>query len=65
MGFVVKNNKMRTRLITIALVVWNIAIPCQASENDVMTLSLQEVIRMAQESSPNAVRARNEFESAY
>ena len=37
--------------------------PTQADE--VMTLTLQDVIRMAQESSPNAVRARNEFESAY
>ena len=39
------------------------SIPAQADE--VMTLTLQDVIRMAQESSPNAVRARNEFESAY
>lgn len=37
----------------------------QAAGDEVMTLTLEEVIRMAQESSPNAVQARNTYESAY
>ena len=39
--------------------------PVRAAGDEVVTLTLQEVIRMAQESSPNAVQARNTFESAY
>ena len=39
--------------------------PVRAAGDEVVTLTLHEVIRMAQESSPNAVQARNSFESAY
>ena len=39
--------------------------PMWAAGDEVMTLTLNEVIRMAQESSPSAVQARNTYESAY
>ena len=51
------------RISIITALLMCLAVPVQADE--VMTLTLQDVIRMAQESSPNAVQARNEFESAY
>ena len=50
----------------IALTAWcMLASPAWAAQDEVVTLTLHEVIRMAQESSPNAVQARNTFESAY
>ena len=50
----------------IALTAWCMLVsPAWAAQDEVVTLTLQEVIRMAQESSPNAVQARNSFESAY
>ena len=50
----------------IALTAWCLlGSPAWAAQDEVVTLTLQEVIRMAQESSPNAVQARNSFESAY
>ena len=39
--------------------------PSRAVQDDVLTLTLQDVIRMAQELSPDAVQARNSYESAY
>lgn len=39
--------------------------PSRAVQDEVLTLTLQDVIRMAQELSPDAVQARNSYESAY
>ena len=50
----------------IVLTAWcMLASQAWAAQDEVVTLTLQDVIRMAQESSPNAVQARNSFESAY
>ena len=54
---------MKKELFILALCL--AAAPLRAAGDEVMTLTLSEVIRMAQESSPNAVQARNAYESAY
>ena len=57
--------KRPRKYICVAMLMSVVFSPVWAAQDEVVTLTLQEVIRMAQESSPNAVQARNSFESAY
>jgi len=57
--------KRPRKYIYVAMLMSVVFSPARAAQDEVVTLTLQEVIRMAQESSPNAVQARNSFESAY
>ena len=53
------------RIIIVLITFCMLATPLGAAGDEVMTLTLEQVIRMAQESSPDAVQARNSYESAY
>lgn len=53
------------RIIIVLITFCMLATPLRAAGDEVMTLTLEQVIRMAQESSPDAVQARNSYESAY
>ena len=51
--------------ISLLLVLLNVSAAGNAAGGDTVRLTMSEVIRMAQESSPQAVQARNTFESAW
>ena len=51
--------------ISLLLVVLNVSAAGNAAGGDTVRLTMSQVIRMAQESSPQAVQARNTFESAW
>ena len=51
--------------ISLLLVLLNVSAAGNAAGGDTVRLTMSQVIRMAQESSPQAVQARNTFESAW
>ena len=55
----------QTIKILLILVLLNVSAAGNAAGGDTVRLTMSEVIRMAQESSPQAVQARNTFESAW
>ena len=63
-GLSIKKNMRQFQKISLLLVLLNVSAAGYAG-GDTVRLTMSQVIRMAQESSPQAVQARNTFESAW